>query len=1029
MRLDDVRLEAELNKCQDKELKLDERKELDGSDSEEESDNEEFYDCSELFDVELSSEFCLPFKVSEPPSEVALQLNKLVKNGTLSTKSYFYKNVKEVLNHLESPLAEWDPEICEALLSIQHVGGAAALNYVVGPLGRHGAGDFGVGNHGVPLINYGGPGRTTLQKHRPGTMPVSGISKHLLLSILQLLELSEMMVPTQSSLLSLVCMQLDGTMVKAGIIRVNRYCWDSGYLLPISGLYWDEKLGLVLGLESPLTYSDMEKLHFTFDPEYLKRKLVTEVDVCVLSSLCSKVALSVGYRLQSNSGKSGEQLLAKYSETIKIASRCEACVRSEAPTLNAVDSEILTKCSSYCEDCWNTKQVCDRCALVGRQTIYPQLEACYSCLENGIKCRKNCVLVVALDCFSGNRYLMEKFRDQMKEGTRDPELFLTEAIAEIVHVLKTMKSSASNWYILTPCGTLYNLSMLRTLRDGNGNKMISSLLRESLQRGSVVNRDRQDTDCLIEFSELGQVLEKVCGMDPVVVHQIVPEKYKLEPTNKPGDLGEIVGIGPININHVAVLCKETDDTYSISSLELHNPVRIGRLLTHLENVTSFSTSEGIVVFSTKQGLNVLELVKGCVIPRIPVRKADLIQLCAELNLDCCGKVSELKARLKKVLDPIAKTKEGILAKQSGDLKNSIISKFAVQSGVIKSLVAASDNLKQLYIVELIIGRGEVTAKIQQQSSYSELETVVSIETIENKIVTLLASNSLTIYDDSLGVLSTIDLKIATKDICSADTLMFFLHENTISVETLSKLEDGEYDPRILVGAEKSSKGDGSGNTSSVRRGSKMASYQRTVFVGSSDGRVKIISLLKPIAKFYSRTFKPAVEGFGLHKKNKRGTSANLETAREAYVKMGEYIEDCETNIRENFILQLPAKLNGPQHMISAVTKSSIEMASESYQTIQDNIKLVQTLKVDQKSLNAVKEFDTAQLDVRQFSPLRVDSVDEGQGDREGLVEKELMSDELKRVANLKICDLSMYNKLPDNLRHLSLVDICESLFT
>merc|ERR1719186_106035 len=149
-------------------------------------------------------------------------------------------------------------------------------------------------------------------------------------------------------------MQLDGTMVKAG-------------------LYWDEKLGLVLGLESPLTYSDMEKLHFTFDPEYLKRKLVTEVDVCVLSSLCSKFALSVRYRLQSNSGKSGEQLLAKYSETIKIASRCEACVRSEAPTLNAVDSEILAKCSSYCEDCWNTKQVCDSCALVGRQTIYPQL--------------------------------------------------------------------------------------------------------------------------------------------------------------------------------------------------------------------------------------------------------------------------------------------------------------------------------------------------------------------------------------------------------------------------------------------------------------------------------------------------------------------------------------------------------------------------------------------------------------------------------------------------------------------------------
>jgi hypothetical protein len=75
------------------------------------------------------------------------------------------------------------------------------------------------------------------------------------------------------------------------------------------GLFWDENIGLVLGLESPLTYEEIDEMGFSFTPDFLKKNLVTEVDVCVLSSLCSTIALSIGYRFQSNSGKTGLQLL------------------------------------------------------------------------------------------------------------------------------------------------------------------------------------------------------------------------------------------------------------------------------------------------------------------------------------------------------------------------------------------------------------------------------------------------------------------------------------------------------------------------------------------------------------------------------------------------------------------------------------------------------------------------------------------------------------------------------------------------
>ena len=54
------------------------------------------------------------------------------------------------------------------------------------------------------------------------TMPVSGITKHLLLSTLQLLELSDVKTVSSSCLLFAVSLQIDGTMVKAGIAHFDR---------------------------------------------------------------------------------------------------------------------------------------------------------------------------------------------------------------------------------------------------------------------------------------------------------------------------------------------------------------------------------------------------------------------------------------------------------------------------------------------------------------------------------------------------------------------------------------------------------------------------------------------------------------------------------------------------------------------------------------------------------------------------------------------------------------------------------------
>ena len=123
--------------------------------------------------------------------------------------------------------------------------------------------------------------------------------------------------------------------------------------------------------------------------------------------------------------------------------------------------------------------------------------------------------------------------------------------------------------------------------------------------------------------QLGPVLKNISQIEPLVVHQVVPDKYKLEATNKPGDLGEVKSIGAININHVAVLSRNQNDLFSVSIVELHCPVRISKLIHNVENVSSIAMDEGMFVFATSEGLKYIEIVKGTVLPRIPAKKVDI----------------------------------------------------------------------------------------------------------------------------------------------------------------------------------------------------------------------------------------------------------------------------------------------------------------------------------------------------------------------------------------------------------------------
>ena len=83
----------------------------------------------------------------------------------------------------------------------------------------------------------------------------------------------------------------------------------------------------------------------------------------------------------------------------------------------------------------------------------------------------------------------------------------------------------------------------------------------------------------------------------------------------------------------------------------------------------------------------------------------------------------------------------------------------------------------------------------------------------------------------------------------------------------------------------------------------IASYQNFLTVGASSGKVKTISDVGSIADFLENTFDVGVKGFGLHKKAGGGEHADLESSREANVKMFDLLKNLTENIRSRFSFQ------------------------------------------------------------------------------------------------------------------------------
>lgn len=261
------------------------------------------------------------------------------------------------------------------------------------------------------------------------------------------------------------------------------------------GLEFDFRQNKVIGLIKTLG-PDVFENDTVPKPQEIKDQLVTSAEVIYATTLDNGASIPVGvwYRPKSFSG---EQMLKAIQDSAKTIQICERCLATQTARLNIVTNE-MSSCSSSCDECLESKSVCDDCQQKGQTSYLPSLRACVECLANQTCCKKFVVLAVVTDCEECNKQALIHLNTMASNGTLPVELSLLVALPDVVHLGKSLKCSWANWFIDLE-NAKSNLVLIRTLRD-SATPEIRKKLRKLLSLECVRNKDRMAVEPIVRLA-------------------------------------------------------------------------------------------------------------------------------------------------------------------------------------------------------------------------------------------------------------------------------------------------------------------------------------------------------------------------------------------------------------------------------------------------------------------------------------------------------------------------------------------------
>ena len=514
----------------------------------------------------------------EMADPVCIKLNDLIRRGKIDRSRILYKFLNDVLEIYYNPLHEYDKDVIEFFNTITYLGGRKVACFIRGPMNR----SEGRGSHLDPanqkLINLGGPSYKTCLKHQAGYTNEPGVWKPLSLGQLELMEIFRSVSIVKTNYLTVYPCSLanDGTAIKPAI-------------------EFDERLKENVGLTFNL---DIDYVRRNPKPsaDFLKENLVTEAIVSSVTNIDNKCSLPCAVEYSTKSGKTAESCHNMFIEQVKILQTCKSCQNRASSSKNIL-GKCFQQCQSFCQTCFEMKDVCEECKGKGQVSHHPSLRACRTCLDQNEECIRRAIFVATADCETGNKGAFEMIKKSVEDGNVDPDISLLTVLPDCVHVGKSLKSSFSNWWLKLN-NERSNISLLRTLRNRSSFSTMSKMKKLIPRNDHVKNKDRQDPSAVLTLCS--DALTSFLSSVDYVCHTIIPELDKFTDNNRLGMYPSPISVSVAKFGWLLFLSWDSKlGSSTLYRARLHSPVdkisvvkkNLASTQVHCENNTAFLISQ------------------------------------------------------------------------------------------------------------------------------------------------------------------------------------------------------------------------------------------------------------------------------------------------------------------------------------------------------------------------------------------------------------------------------------------------------
>ena len=331
-------------------------------------------------------------------------------------------------------------------------------------------------------------------------------------------------------------------------------------------------------------------------PDFLKENLVTEAIVSSVTSIDNKCSLPCAVEYSTKSAKTAESCHNMFIEQVKILQTCKSCQNRASSSKNIL-GKCFEQCQSFCQTCFEMRDVCEECKGSGQVSHHPSLRACSTCLSQNEECIKRAIFVATADCETGNKGAFEMIRTSVEEGKVDPDISLLTVLPDCVHVGKSLKSSFSNWWLKLN-NERSNISLLRTLRNRSSFSTMSKMKKLIPRNDHVKNKDRQDPSAVLTLCS--DALTSFLSSVDYVCHTLIPELDIFTNINRLGMYPSPISVSVAKYGWLLFLSWDSKvGSSTLYRARVHSPVdkisvvkkNLASTRVHCDNNTAFLVSQ------------------------------------------------------------------------------------------------------------------------------------------------------------------------------------------------------------------------------------------------------------------------------------------------------------------------------------------------------------------------------------------------------------------------------------------------------